>query len=264
MDESRRLSRRELLTGGVRPREVALAATGGLVWSHALSRAEGGELTVRPPGARKGRDFLANCIKCGECVEACPFDTLKLARAEEDRAIGAPHFEPRSVPCYMCQDTPCIRACPTGALVPETPIEEARMGLAVLSDQETCLAYQGLRCEVCYRACPLMGRALALEFRPQERTGKHAFFLPIVHSDHCTGCGMCEHSCVLEEPAIRVFPHESVQGKLGGNYRFGWLEEPVISPQFHAPEGSPDVPDWEGNLDRVVEEMNDLSGIEEP
>ena len=46
------------------------------------------------------------------------------------------------------------------------------MGLAVIVDQENCLSYQGLRCEVCYRVCPLIDRAIKLETRHNARTGK--------------------------------------------------------------------------------------------
>ncbi|MCP5067785.1 MAG: hypothetical protein GY946_14585, partial [bacterium] len=158
----------------------------------------------------------------------------------------------------------CIRACPTDSLEKETAIEDARMGLAVLSDHENCLAYRGLRCEVCYRACPLIGDAISLEFRSQERTGKHAYFIPVVNSDACTGCGKCERSCVLEESAIRVLPPNQVQGKLGENYRFGWLEEPEISRDYIAPLTAPDIPAWDHDLSSVLKQMDDLSGIEEP
>ena len=116
----------------------------------------------------------------------------------------------------------------------------------VLSDQETCLAFQGLRCEVCYRACPLMGDALVLDFRPNERTGKHAYFLPVVRSDACTGCGMCEHACVLEEAAIKVMPPELARGKLGDHYRFGWSEESEISRDFGPADSAPRR-DWKDN-----------------
>jgi len=265
MSRAAGISRRDFLTGPFRSRNLALAATGALAWTYVVdtSRAEGAAL--RPPGAQPEPSFLGSCIKCGQCVEACPFDTLKLASAGEPRAIGAPYFEPRETPCFMCDDVPCIAACPTDALVEGTAIEAARMGLAVLIDQETCLAFQGLRCEVCYRSCPLLGKAIRLDMRPQERTGKHAFFLPVVDSEHCTGCGKCEHACVTREPAIKVLRREVAKGALGEHYRFGWKEEAVISRDFVAPQGAPEIPGWgEQGLEQVIEEMDDLSGIEEP
>jgi ferredoxin-type protein NapG len=259
------ISRRDFLTGAFRGRNVALAATGALAWSHLVDESRGADLnTVRPPGARPEPDFVASCIKCGQCVEACPFDTLRLATAEEARATGVPYFEPRETPCYMCEDVPCVAACPTDALIEDTAIEDARMGLAVLVDQESCLAFQGLRCEVCYRACPLMGDAIRLDLRPQERTGKHAYFLPVVDSEHCTGCGRCEHSCILEEAAIKVLPRSLAKGQLGEHYRFGWKEEATISRDFVAPRNAPDIPEWENGMERVLEQMEDLRGIEEP
>jgi ferredoxin-type protein NapG len=109
-----------------------------------------------------------------------------------------------------------------------------------------------------------MGRAIHLEFEPQERTGKHAFFLPVVDSEHCTGCGRCEHACILERAAIRVLPHDRVQGRQGEHYRFGWKEEPHISRDFTAPERAPTLPGWEGGMERVLEELDDLKGIEDP
>lgn len=230
-----------------------------------MNEARGTEFSLRPPGAREESDFLAACIKCGQCVEACPFDTLSLAQAQDEAAIGVPYFEARREPCHMCEDVPCIATCPTDALEKHVDIDDAQMGLAVLVDQETCLAFQGLRCEVCYRACPKLGDAIRLDFRPQERTGKHAFFLPVVDSDHCTGCGMCEHACILEEAAIRVLPRDLAKGKLGEHYRFGWKEEARISRDFTAPEQAPDVPGWgDDNMDRVLKQMEDLSGIEDP
>ena len=46
----------------------------------------------------------------------------------------------------------------------------------------------------------------------------------------------------------------------------GRLDETEISPTLAAPETAPEVPDWdgEGNLDRVLESLNDLRGIQEP
>ena len=258
------MRRRDFLMGPFRARNVALAATGAMAWTHVVDESRGAEGSLRPPGAREEADFLASCIKCGQCVEACPFDTLELATLGEEQATGVPYFEARKVPCHMCDDAPCMAACPTDAIEKDVAIEDARMGLAVLTDQETCLAYQGLRCEVCYRACPMQGKSITLEFQPQDRTGKQPYFLPVIHSDHCTGCGMCEHACILEDAAIRVLPRHLAQGKLGEHYRFGWTEEPRISRDFTAPERAPHLRAWEDGLDRVLEEMEDLRGIEDP
>lgn len=181
---------------------------------------------LRPPGAKSGKDFVAACVRCGLCVRDCPYDTLKLARLGEDTAVGTPYFTAREVPCEMCEDIPCVAACPTGALDPELKnIDDARMGMAVLVDQETCLSFLGLRCDVCYRVCPLMGKAITLELYQNTRTRKHAMFVPTTHSDHCTGCGKCERACVLEEAAIKVLPLALAKGRYGKHFRLGWKEK---------------------------------------
>lgn len=181
---------------------------------------------LRPPGALGDADFLAACVRCGLCVRACPYDTLDLARLGDGVAVGTPYFNARAVPCEMCEDIPCVAACPSGALDPAlTDIVEARMGLAVLIDQENCLNFLGLRCDVCYRVCPLIDKAITLEMQHNPRTGKHALFLPTVHSEACTGCGKCEKSCVLDEAAIKVLPARLAKGAPGAHYRLGWEEK---------------------------------------
>lgn len=181
---------------------------------------------LRPPGALAEERFLGACLRCGLCVRACPYDILRLAVPGDGVASGTPYFEARRLPCEMCDDIPCVKACPSGALDKELKdIDRARMGLAVIVDQESCLNYQGLRCDVCYRVCPRIGKAITLEVRHNERTGKHAMFIPTVHSDACTGCGKCERACVLEEAAIKVLPVAQAKGELGRHYRLGWKEK---------------------------------------
>lgn len=186
---------------------------------------------IRPPGALDEKAFLNACVRCGMCVRDCPYDTLKLSNFGEAVANGSPYFIARDIPCEMCDDIPCVAACPTGALDKNlTDINDARMGLAILIDEENCLNFQGLRCDVCYRVCPAIDKAITLEMRPNIRTGKHALFIPTVHSDACTGCGKCEKSCVLEKAAIKVLPLTLARGELGHHYRWGWKNE-VDSPE---------------------------------
>lgn len=202
---------------------------------------------IRPPGALAEAEFAGACIRCGLCVRDCPFDILRLARPEEPMATGTPFFVARQAPCEMCEAVPCVKACPTGALDHRlTDIGKARMGLAVLVDQETCLNLKGLRCDICYRVCPVLDKAITLDPQTNARTGKHTVFVPVVHSDHCTGCGKCEKSCPTEVASIKVLPLYMAKGQLSAHYRIGWVEKekaggslvaPEVEHRYNLPEG---------------------------
>ena len=162
-------------------------------------------------------------------------------------ATGTPYFVARQRPCEMCEDIPCVVACPTGALDHGlTDINKAQMGLAVLVDQETCLNYLGMRCDICYRVCPVLDKAITLDPQTNRRTGHHTLFIPVVHSDYCTGCGKCEKACPTEVASIKVFPRYMAKGQLSEHYRLGWVEKekaghslvaPDIEHHFNMPEG---------------------------
>ncbi|QKF66083.1 menaquinol dehydrogenase NapGH, periplasmic component NapG [Arcobacter venerupis] len=210
-------------------RATGLAILGGLTWSAYVDEVKATSLILRPPAALEENDFLANCIKCGMCVEACPFDTLKLAKPGDNKPLGTPFFIPRETPCYMCIDIPCVPVCPTNALdiksvqneKKELDINKAQMGVAVIDDS-SCIAFWGIQCDACYRACPLLGKAITIEYSKNERTGKHAFLKPIVHTDICTGCGLCEKACVTQKAAIFVLPRKVALGRAGDYYIKGW------------------------------------------
>lgn len=199
---------------------------------------------LRPPGAGSESDFQGACIRCGLCVHACPYGILALAGAGQPIAAATPYFVARTGPCEMCEDLPCVRVCPTPALDHGlTDIDKARMGLAVLVDHETCLNFLGLRCDVCYRVCPLIDKAITLDVQHNERTRRHALFLPTVHSDKCTGCGKCEASCVLEVAAIKVLPLALAKGELGAHYRLGWEEQQKAGQSLLEEKNIIDLPD---------------------
>ena len=128
----------------------------------------------------------------------------------------------------MCPDIPCVPVCPTGALDEASvstdgvlDINISDMGLAVIDDN-SCIAFWGIQCDACYRACPLLGEAITIKYEKNERTGKHAFMKPVVQTDVCTGCGMCEKACVTEKPAIFILPREVAEGRAGDYYIKGW------------------------------------------
>jgi len=139
--------RRFLLDSGRTIGSVTLISLGiGLYSEQSLSLPAD---RLRPPGAVPESDFSAACIRCGLCVRSCPFDIISLATPASRTTTGTPYFVARDLPCEICDDIPCVNACPSGALDHNLKdIDDARMGLAVLMDHENCLNFQGLRCDV--------------------------------------------------------------------------------------------------------------------
>ena len=158
---------------------------------------------LRPPGAKDERDFLSKCIKCGKCIEACPYGALHVTGDLIGPAVGTPTLDVRIQACRLCEDLPCIAACPTGALNSLETRRDVRMGLAVIN-RDLCIAVKALRCEVCYRACPLIDEAIRIEYKMREGDAIHSVFEPVIDEDVCTGCGLCVERCVVDTPEVAI------------------------------------------------------------
>lgn len=144
---------------------------------------------LRPPGAVDEALFLERCTQCGDCGKVCPFGSITFHALS-----GTPVIFADQMPCYLCEDMPCIAACATEALLPVEGREQVRMGLAVVSHR-ICTAGQG--CHACASKCPT--EALSMDFDTQRLA---------VTTERCVGCGLCEQVCraVNDRVAIRVTP----------------------------------------------------------
>lgn len=170
-----------------------------------------GPKLLRPPGALDELAFLATCTRCDRCLPACPQEAITRAPASAGWSAGTPCIHPRSAPCFLCADLPCIPACPEGALVwprrggREGP-QAVRMGTAVIVPA-LCWTYatddqEGEACRLCVDRCPFPEEAITMT-GPQ---GTDALAHPVVHAERCTGCGLCEFACPVPDPAIVVEP----------------------------------------------------------
>ncbi len=110
---------------------------------------QGSSMRLRPPGAIKTPDdeqeFFAACIKCGQCVQVCPVEAIKLADLDDGFGIGVPFLDARAQACdFSCDGLQCVLACPTGALTHDLDYPaDTRMGFARLARPDACLAAQG-------------------------------------------------------------------------------------------------------------------------
>ncbi|MAF94876.1 MAG: ferredoxin [Rhodospirillaceae bacterium] len=154
---------------------------------------------LRPPGALAEDDFVARCIHCGQCGEACPNRTIKYFGLQNGfKSIDTPFIIPREKACILCMK--CGDVCPTGAIQPvereiKAILAGVRMGHARV-DENLCLSFQGKTCGVCYRACPLPDVAIYVAMLEQPHV-----------TDKCIGCGLCERSCIQMPQAIRIMPN---------------------------------------------------------
>ena len=71
---------------------------------------------LRPPGAVTENIFLGTCIRCGRCVEVCPYHCIIPLDSRHGVHAGTPLIFAETIPCYLCMK--CVEVCPTGTLRP--------------------------------------------------------------------------------------------------------------------------------------------------
>ena len=220
---------------------LTLAAGGGIVLSPNIIINEN---RLRPPGAVDEKKFLALCIKCGQCLQVCPYHSIKLSDFSKGHGVGTPYIDANIHACYACEAVPCVLACPSGALDHHTEkATDIKMGIAVLEHKRSCLAvrrqnvpighakemeeflkkqtnvtqleedvlkklkgFEGKPCRLCADMCPMPNPLNAIAV-VRSRVG---IMKPVIY-DGCIGCGVCQEVCPTEGPSIVVKPRLSFE-----------------------------------------------------
>ena len=207
----------------VRRKALVGLATGAaiipLLRSTTAFAAEQNERLLRPPGSLEESDFLARCIRCGECMKVCPNNALHPALSEAGvEGLWTPVLVPRigycEPSCVLCSEV-----CPTGAIWEISPLSKGwvvgvssdtkpiRIGTAFY-DRGRCLPWaMATDCIVCEEWCPTSPKAIylqpaeAIDAMGQTKIVKQ----PRVDPARCVGCGACEYACVVQDrPAVYV------------------------------------------------------------
>lgn len=158
-----------------------------------------GDNALRPPGSLPEKEFLSTCVRCGQCIKACPTNCLQPAGLETTVAgFMSPIAIMRLGPCDQNCNA-CGECCPTDA-IRSLDLEEkpyAKIGNAVI-DRGKCIVWeQEQHCLVCDEHCPY-----GAIYWKEDQAGKR---YPHVDENRCNGCGQCEKACpVSGAAAIRV------------------------------------------------------------
>jgi ferredoxin-type protein NapG len=233
----RRVLRTILLTGGV----LGAALSGFLPLIYSQKR------RLRPPGALDEKDFLSSCIKCGQCVQVCPVQAIKLADLIDGMGVGTPYIDARQQACdFSCDAVQCVLACPTGSLTyhrpefldlrpgaalaakpillakendPEPTLNMTeRMGVARLTRPEACLAIQGKGFKGQTRGSGFKGM---LRYMDVDR------WKPIRIADHPYDVAECD-LCVRECPVKGAISIETVFAPDGSKRKSPVVHEPCV------------------------------------
>lgn len=185
---------------------------------------------LRPPGAVERFESL--CVKCGQCVQVCPYHSIKLLGFDDGLNLGTAFIDAKKRGCYLCDLFPCVLACPSGALSHKiSEIKDVKMGVALLKSAKSCLAFlnksvekshlkplldrkiynereqkarqilsenEGEICALCVNSCPVPEALKFVEFKGSK--------IPQVQ-ENCVGCGVCEELCV--ENLFEIVPNLS-------------------------------------------------------
>jgi len=143
---------------------------------------------ILPPSAIGSLQFETICLRCGNCVRACPTHIIRKNIAP---AVWVAWMTPRIdfTNGYCLSDcTICGTVCPSGALSPFTlsakkilPIGKARI------DFEHCLLQIPKECNRCKSACAYNAIKIT------SMTGTKV--LPQIDETRCVGCGACMQIC---------------------------------------------------------------------
>jgi ferredoxin-type protein NapF len=192
-----RVARRVFFAGGA----GALLA----VWSRraGAARYRKSDTLLRPPGAVPEDRFTGLCIRCNNCVHACPTKIIHPDTGYEAGLAGfaAPiiRFDRDYKYCVeTCND--CTQVCPTGALTPLDLQQKNKYIIGeALVDNNVCLTALGKKeCDACELACPYDAVKITWD---EEQYNAY----PVVNNK-CIGCGACEVVCpTTPVKAIRVW-----------------------------------------------------------
>ncbi len=196
------VKRKVIRTGSNFTRRTFLALGSGLVSGLFVPRLLPSKTAriFRPPASINEELFNILCVRCGNCIKACPTNILR-HNLQTTNAVSwmTPEltFQDNG---YCLEDcTRCGDVCPTGSISPFTV--EAKKQLYIGSIEiglEKCLLTDNKECDRCKTVCSYR----AIEIVPSDTS---LITKPVADLKKCVGCGACAAVCPSETIQM-VFP----------------------------------------------------------
>ena len=178
---------------------IALAAGIGLsLWAQKTGQARPKDALLRPPGAIDEDEFTGLCMRCGNCIRACPSGIIHPDTGQAGiLGLLAPIVRYEKDYCNE-ECNACTKACPSGALQ-NLNLEQKNRYVIGKASVDTSLCLWGFSdCNTCIRACPY--EAVKIQWYEEAYES-----FPGVDPLKCNGCGACEVVCPTGDlKAIKV------------------------------------------------------------
>ena len=172
------------------PRRAVLSAVTGISLAAVVRRVRASvSPPLRPPGAVDEARFPGLCVRCGNCLRACPTNIIRPDRGKHGMAsLLTPTLDFSRDYCRKdCIE--CTQVCPSGALTPLTTQQKQRTSIGFPRvNMDLCLLGDDRECSLCRNWCPY--EAITLEFSQVEYT-----LTPKIDPAKCPGCGACQAVC---------------------------------------------------------------------
>jgi ferredoxin len=172
-------------------RRVFIAVAAGLGFSllaRKIGQARSDNAPLRPPGAIKEHEFTGQCLRCGNCIRACPSKIIHPDTGQSG-VLGflSPVVRYKTDYCKK-ECNACTTVCPSGALQ-RLNLEQKNRYVIGKASVDTALCLWGVsECHACLAPCPY--KAIKVQWNEEAYES-----FPGVDPLKCNGCGACEVVC---------------------------------------------------------------------
>jgi len=188
-------ARRHLLTG-------LLGGGMGLTFTRYARQIKASPL-FRPPGSLPEEKLKTVCIRCGNCIKACPTDIIKSSFDPGDfTGIMTPELD-FSLSYCLPECTSCGDVCPSGAITTFNEDQKKHLTIGTVKiNLDKCLLTNNKECNQCKLAC-------AYDAIVIKHSDKNFTAIPEVITNLCVGCAACKIICPPGAIDIKTLPRKS-------------------------------------------------------